>query len=276
MDKEIRTRIKQTKDTEANWLKVDPVLLDGEMVISDNKLKIGDGVSKYSELPFINYLLKTGDTMTGDFSIAPEGRTSIIFAPMGSGANVVIKENDSALTTITLSPSSKTIYLADGTTQDPIVLRGIGEATIDTDAVNKKYIEDNYGTRQGNATFQFPGVWKVKNVASPGEEHDGANKYYVDHKVMVSTHTIHSLSLDAGATHTEQVSVSLPLGVTSVGYDFYVTAIGDNLSALLSIINTEAVASSSGSWLRISYLAYNPGKLSTTGDVIITVLCIQK
>ena len=224
----------------------------------------------------VGALATTGGTLTGDLTIAPEGRTNIITATMGSGANIVVKENDDALTMMTFNPASKSIILADGTTQESITLRGVAEPQIDTDAVNKKYIEETYGTKEGSATFTFPGVWKVKNVASPGDEHDGANKYYVDHKVMVSTHTIHSLSLDAGATHTEQVSVSLPLGVTSVGYDFYATVSGNNLAALLSVTKTEAVASSSGSWLRTTYLAYNPGTAAVTGDVIITVLCISK
>ena len=218
----------------------------------------------------------SGGTLTGDLTIAPEGRTSIVTATMGSGANFVVKENDSALTTMMFSPASKSIILADGITQDPIILRGVAEPTTDTDAVNRKYIEDNYGTRQGNATFKFPAVWKVKNVATPGEEHDGANKYYVDHKIIVSTHTIHSLSLDAGSTHTKQVSVSLPLGITSVSYDFYTTVTGNNLAALLSVTKTEAVSSSNGAWLRVTYLAYNPGSETVTGDVVITVLSIAK
>nr|DAK83907.1 MAG TPA: hypothetical protein [Caudoviricetes sp.] len=179
----------------------------------------------------------TGGTMTGDLTIAPEGRTSILTDTMGSGANIVIKENDNALTVMTFSPTSKSIILADGTTQDPIILRGVAEPQIDTDAVNK---------------------------------------YYVDNKIIVATHTIHSLSLDAAATHTEQVSVALPTGITSVGYDFYATINGNNLAALLSITRTEAVASSSGSWLRTTYLAYNPSGAAVTGDVVITVICIQK
>lgn len=237
-----------------------------------NKKYVDDAISGVSA----TCLLLTGGTLTGDLTIAPEGRTSIITATMGSGANIIVKENDNALTMMTFNPPTKSIILADGTTQDPITIRGVAEPQVETDAVNKKYIEETYGTKEGSATFKFPGVWKVKNVASPGEEHDGANKYYVDHKIIAATHTIHSLSLDAGATHTEQVSVVLPTGITSVEYDFYATVSGNNLAALLSVTKTEAVASSSGSWLRTTYLAYNPGTAAVTGDVNITVLCISK
>ena len=51
------TRIKLKRDTEENWTSKNPILLDGEMIIvktNDGKIrkKIGDGVKKFSELPY--------------------------------------------------------------------------------------------------------------------------------------------------------------------------------------------------------------------------------
>lgn len=50
-------RVQDKRDTEENWLSHDPVLLDGESIIVDLasggiRRKTGDGVTKYSELPF--------------------------------------------------------------------------------------------------------------------------------------------------------------------------------------------------------------------------------
>lgn len=46
------------KDTKANWTSVNPVLEDGELVIevdgTTRKLKCGDGVTKYTSLPYIS------------------------------------------------------------------------------------------------------------------------------------------------------------------------------------------------------------------------------
>ncbi len=55
--KDVPIRIKQKKDTAANWESVNPVLLDGEMILvvtaeGDVRTKIGDGHASYSELPF--------------------------------------------------------------------------------------------------------------------------------------------------------------------------------------------------------------------------------
>lgn len=59
-DKILNVKIKQRYDTERNWKSKDPVLLVGEMAISDYsssllnefKYKVGDGTSKWSELPY--------------------------------------------------------------------------------------------------------------------------------------------------------------------------------------------------------------------------------
>ena len=55
--KTLKSRIKNKRDTSANWTKNDPVLLDGEIIIVDTdagetRYKIGDGTKKYSQLPF--------------------------------------------------------------------------------------------------------------------------------------------------------------------------------------------------------------------------------
>lgn len=57
MAKTFNTRISLKKDTNSNWTQNDPVLLDGEMIIvttdaGDVRMKIGDGTSTYTELPF--------------------------------------------------------------------------------------------------------------------------------------------------------------------------------------------------------------------------------
>ena len=51
------TRISLKKDTSSNWTQNNPVLLDGEMIIvttnaGDVRMKIGDGTSTYTQLPF--------------------------------------------------------------------------------------------------------------------------------------------------------------------------------------------------------------------------------
>lgn len=54
---EINARMKHRRDTSANWTSANPVLLNGEIILVDTasgnvRKKIGDGVSKYTQLPF--------------------------------------------------------------------------------------------------------------------------------------------------------------------------------------------------------------------------------
>lgn len=50
-------RVKNKRDTEVNWKKKNPVLLDGEIIIvtttsGDTRFKVGDGKKTYNQLPF--------------------------------------------------------------------------------------------------------------------------------------------------------------------------------------------------------------------------------
>ena len=57
----LNVRIRNKRDTNNNFEQNDPVLLNGEIVIVDHetdgtKIKIGDGVNKYSSLPYFGSL----------------------------------------------------------------------------------------------------------------------------------------------------------------------------------------------------------------------------
>ena len=59
----IKTRIKQKIDSFSNWITNDPILLQGEIGIVQGdypKIKIGDGVSKFSQLPYSNNNITVG------------------------------------------------------------------------------------------------------------------------------------------------------------------------------------------------------------------------
>lgn len=72
---EVKTRIKQKRDTSANWTAADPVLLNGEVIIVDTangsvRKKVGDGIKKYSQLPFDDEELLSAIAAKGDPSSA--------------------------------------------------------------------------------------------------------------------------------------------------------------------------------------------------------------
>ena len=58
MSNKIYTRVHNRKATEDSWSQLNPVLLDGEVIlvsIEDTiRIKVGDGVTDYNNLPFID------------------------------------------------------------------------------------------------------------------------------------------------------------------------------------------------------------------------------
>lgn len=57
MDKILNVRMRQRRDTQENWEKNNPILLNGEIALVDTvsgelRMKIGDGANRYSVLPF--------------------------------------------------------------------------------------------------------------------------------------------------------------------------------------------------------------------------------
>ena len=61
---QINTRIRQKRDTAANWTNNNPVLLNGELIVVETstgaiRLKVGDGVKTFNQLPFLDETLRT-------------------------------------------------------------------------------------------------------------------------------------------------------------------------------------------------------------------------
>ena len=85
-NKTFNTRIKNKRDTSANWTSKDPVLLDGELIIVDTasgetRFKIGDGTKKYSQLPFQDEILRNSkaDVSAGVYTAAASSTDGIAY-----------------------------------------------------------------------------------------------------------------------------------------------------------------------------------------------------
>lgn len=64
MEKTLNVRISNKRDTSANWTQHDPVILNGEIILVDTaegelRAKIGNGVKKYTQLPFNDEVLRS-------------------------------------------------------------------------------------------------------------------------------------------------------------------------------------------------------------------------
>lgn len=63
-------RLRNKRDTEANWEKKNPLILDGEIIVvtttsGETRVKIGDGAKTYTQLPFLDEVLKNESKSLG-------------------------------------------------------------------------------------------------------------------------------------------------------------------------------------------------------------------
>lgn len=70
----IKGRVKNRRDTKDAWLSSNPLLYDGELAIEQdtNKLKCGDGITKYKDLPYIGGNMPTGTVIPFAGKIIPD------------------------------------------------------------------------------------------------------------------------------------------------------------------------------------------------------------
>ena len=109
----LNLRIKNRRDTDANWKSRNPVLLDGELAIvasgdGNPRLKIGDGVSTYSQLPYkifdsVAYPVSENVTLSVDNIkniVLSMGKHTITVPSIYENAQFIIKNISTELTTV--------------------------------------------------------------------------------------------------------------------------------------------------------------------------------
>lgn len=92
---EFNVRIQLKRDTDANWRAKDPKLLAGEMVFVDTnagevRTKVGDGIKKYSALPFTDEVLRNlvSDSSKPAFYFQGSMGTNYNFIPTSTVADL--------------------------------------------------------------------------------------------------------------------------------------------------------------------------------------------
>lgn len=118
----IDTKIREAYDTEANWIKYNPVLLSGQLAYSSDKYgkyKIGNGASRWSQLQYAT--LGWGDITEKPSTFSPSththnasqitdiGNASVKYATTAGAANAVAWDNVSGKPTSMKNPYALTL-----------------------------------------------------------------------------------------------------------------------------------------------------------------------
>ena len=114
-EKIINARIRNKKDTAANWESKNPVLLDGEVILVEGgngevQMKVGDGSSNYKALPFtkLKSMEMTG-TPTVPTASANSNNTQIAntaYVHQAITENINLEVDESGILSLSLIPSN--------------------------------------------------------------------------------------------------------------------------------------------------------------------------
>lgn len=95
-NKTYNTRIKNKRDTSANWESKNPVLLNGEIAIVDTasgetRFKIGDGTKKYTQLPFQDEIMRNSkaDLSAGVYTATASSTDGVVYSATVPGIDAL-------------------------------------------------------------------------------------------------------------------------------------------------------------------------------------------
>jgi hypothetical protein len=186
-------RVKNKRDTEANWQSKNPVLLDGEIIIvtttsGDTRFKVGDGKKTYNQLPF-------QDQKTRD--LIPSVDSSLSSTSTNPVQNKIIKSelDKKAERDVVNTTTNGLMSVADKKKLDGIAA-GANKITVDTslsststNPVQNKIINSALSGKAGTsvATTSANGLMSAADKTKLNGVATGANKTIVDSSLSASS-----------------------------------------------------------------------------------------
>lgn len=241
-DKNLKARIVNKNGTSAEWEKATSFIpKKGELILYTdlNKIKIGDGVTKVNDLPFLTVPNKTSD-LTNDSGYITNTSVDTKLKDKVSKAGDTMTGN--------LAMSNHKIT-------------GVATPAADTDAVNKKYVDDAIPTAQieelSSAVAKAePFVVEFTNTGTIDDPQWSANKTFSEIK---SAHDTGRLCY----AQVEQKNVIVPLiGFTE--YNAKKKAIFSTSVLFSSHLNTQALTITEDNLISIERFV-SQSQITTTG-----------
>ena len=218
-------RLAIRRDTASNWTSVDPVLGQGEpsLDITNNKIKVGDGVSVWSALPYlisysdaeVDALLNTSTASSGDF-LSWDGSDYVWTVP---GAGGVGNFTDLTATSSFTSPG-----IDDNATTTQLTIEDASTVFNNDTKVSRAH---RYGTAFAIENTSTGGkAWELRSTGVDNLLGTGDLQFNVDGS--------NSLTLKAD----QSAELSGDLTVTG---NFESTGIDDNATSTVVTVNNSAV-----------------------------------
>ena len=259
-DNTINVRIKQKIDTESNWSKNNPVLLKGEkgLIEGTGKYKIGDGTSKWSDLPLYEGMTASDRSKLNGIA---SGATKVTVDSTLSSTSTNPVQNK--VINSALAGKSNTNHTHDLSTM--INTLSTGTATpIDDDYYISQYsgggtTTTTYHRRPMKALFEYI-KGKLSTVAVSGSYNDLSNKPTIP-TVGNGTVTIKQAGTSKG-TFTMNQSGNTTIELTD---NNSWRGIQDNLT---STSTTDSLSAAQGKVLNDKFVSYVPISRTVNGKAL--------
>ena len=297
--KTLNTRIALKTDTTANWAGSSLVLLKGEAALeileSGNfKIKIGDGVKTFKELPYatmtpeeINALITDGSvqsvslasgTNNGTLKLTIDGKATDNIAVKGLGSAAYTNTNayataaqgtlaTNAVRKVATGSGNGTISVTTGTgAATDVAVKGLGSAAY---TASNAYATAAQGTKADNAMPKAGGTFTgtVTLNADPTANLQPATKQYVDSKISSSIAASDAMVFK-GTIGSDGTSTALPTSA----------AVGDTYKVITQIsINADNSYTASTETAKVGDLVVAMTKdpkwlVVPSGDEIVTTV----
>lgn len=256
-NKTFNARIKNKRDTSANWTSRDPVLLDGEIIVVDTangetRFKVGDGTKTYSQLPFSDEIVRG---MIEDAKVTVDDELSSTSA--NPVQNKVIKAELDKKFDKTGGTINGNVYIS----QDGEVPIYIGLSRINFETYNGKngayFCMENRSSDLSKPVISFYGsegdeVVTLAHIEDPTEDYDAANKHYVDNAVAGAGMT-HPIVLQKDTDYGDTLPTSPQTGqlfFKEAGASLFdlIYPVG---AVYISMNNTSPATLFGGSWTKV-------------------------
>lgn len=177
-NKELRVKIQDAYDTEANWIANDPVLLSGQLAFSSDKYgkyKIGDGIKTWKQL---EYATLSWNDITGKPSTFNPNQHNHTISQITDIGNASVKHASTAGSATNATTATKLGTATKGSATQPVYLNA-GVPTACTYTLGKSvpsnavFTDTTYSVASGstNGLMSSTDKTKLDGIAN------GANKY---------------------------------------------------------------------------------------------------
>ncbi len=245
-NKELRVKIQDAYDTEANWIANDPVLLSGQLAFSSDKYgkyKIGDGIKTWKQL---DYATLAWNEITGKPSTFNPNQHNHTISQITDIGNASVKHASTAGSATNATTATKLGTATKGSTTQPIYLNA-GVPTVCTYTLGKSV--------PSNAVFTDTNTWIALKGATttvagtagyaPAPTAGAANRYLRSDGTWAvppnTTYSVASGSTNGLMSFTDKIKLD---GIATGANKYVLPTAG--LNALGGVKTTSQVTSSSG------------------------------